>query len=44
MLQYRRRSYNHYRPHSSLSYLTPVEFTEKWRAENGLLTSQAVDR
>jgi putative transposase len=44
MLQDRRHSYNHYRPHSSLSYLTPVEFAEKWRGENALLTSHEVDR
>ena len=44
MLQDRRHSYNHYRPHSSLSYLTPVEFSNKWHKENALLLSQEVDR
>ena len=44
MLQDRRHSYNHYRPHSSLSYLTPVEFSNKWHEENALLLSQEVDR
>jgi putative transposase len=44
MLHDRRHSSNHYRPHSSLSYLTPVEFAEQWRGENALLISQEVNR
>ena len=44
MLQDRRHSYNHYRTHSSLSYLTPVEFSNKWHEETALLLSQEVDR
>lgn len=27
-------SYNHFRPHQSLSYLTPMEFLESWRDES----------
>ena len=39
MLKEHRNNYNHYRPHSALSYLTPVEYTTKWRTENSLLDS-----
>lgn len=39
MLEEHRNNYNHYRPHSALSYLTPVEFTSKWRTENSVLVS-----
>jgi transposase InsO family protein len=44
MLEEHRNHYNHYRPHSALAYMTPVEFVTKWRAENGALASQVVDR
>jgi putative transposase len=43
-LEEHRNNYNHYRPHSALSYLTPIEFATKWRAENSVLASQQVDR
>jgi putative transposase len=43
ILEDHRLEYNHYRPHSSLRYLTPVEFAEKWREQNRI-TSQHVDR
>ena len=39
MLEEHRKNYNHYRPHSALSYLTPVEFATKWRTENRVLAS-----
>ena len=39
MLEEHRNNYNHYRPHSALSYLTPVEFATKWWAENRVLAS-----
>jgi putative transposase len=29
-----RLEYNHYRPHQSLNYQTPAEYTHHWRAEN----------
>ena len=29
-----RQEYNHYRPHQSLRYLTPAEFTRRWHAEH----------
>jgi len=43
LLEDHRLEYNHYRPHSSLRYLTPVEFAQRWREQNPL-TSQEVDR
>jgi transposase InsO family protein len=39
MLEEHRNNYNHYRPHSALSYLTSVEFATKWRTENSVLAS-----
>ena len=30
LLEDQRQTYNHYRPHSSLGYLTPVEFKQQW--------------
>jgi transposase InsO family protein len=36
MLEEHRNNYNHYRPHSALPYLTPVEFATKWRTENNV--------
>jgi putative transposase len=39
-----RDEYNAYRPHQSLGYLTPVEFTRRWRKENEARVSQQVDR
>lgn len=44
ILEEHRNNYNHYRPHSALSYLTPVEFATKWRAENPVLASPQVDQ
>ena len=44
MLEEHRINYNHYRPHSALAYLTPVEFATKWRTENSVLASQQLDR
>jgi L-ascorbate metabolism protein UlaG (beta-lactamase superfamily) len=44
MLEEHRNHYDHYRPHSDLAHMTPVEFVTKWRAENGALASQVVDR
>ena len=29
-----RLEYNHYRPHQSLSYQTPAEYTRRWRTDN----------
>ena len=43
LLEDHRLEYNHYRPHSSLRYLTPVEFAQRWREQNPL-ASQGVDR
>jgi putative transposase len=34
-----RLEYNHYRPHQSLGYLTPAEFTRQWHAEHRQETS-----
>ena len=34
-----RDEYNHYRPHQSLRYLTPAEFTRRWHAEHQPRTS-----
>ena len=34
-----RQEYNHYRPHQSLRYLTPAEFTRRWHAEHPTDTS-----
>ena len=39
MLEEHCNNYNHYRPHSALSYLTLVEFAAKWLAENRVLAS-----
>jgi putative transposase len=44
VLEDHRLEYNHYRPHSSLRYLTPVEFAQKWREQNNQKRSQDVDR
>jgi putative transposase len=33
VLEDHRLEYNHYRPHSSLRYLTPVEFAQRWREQ-----------
>ena len=35
--------YNHYRPHNSFGYLTPVEFRTRW-CEEAALCSQEVDQ
>jgi len=35
-----RVDYNNNRPHSSLGYLTPMEFKNKWNEEQDLLTSE----
>jgi len=43
LLEDHRLEYNHYRPHSSLRYLTPVEFAQRWREQHPL-ASQEVDR
>ena len=43
LLEDHRNEYNHYRPHSSLRYLTPVEFAQRWREQHPLV-SQRVDR
>ena len=39
LLEDHRLEYNHYRPHSSLRYLTPSEFAQKWRDQNERVTS-----
>jgi transposase InsO family protein len=39
-----RLEYNHYRPHQSLSYLTPAEFTRNWHTARTQNTSQHLDR
>lgn len=39
MLEDHRNEYNHYRPHSSIGYLTPVEYATHWRQQNELLAS-----
>jgi len=39
LLEDHRLEYNHYRPHSSLRYLTPCEFAQKWREENERISS-----
>jgi len=44
MLEEHRQDYSHYRPHSALVYMTPIEFVAKWNADNRWLTSQQVDR
>jgi IS30 family transposase len=42
VLEDHRLEYNHYRPHSSLRYLTPIEFAQRWREQNQI-TSQKVE-
>jgi putative transposase len=37
MLEEHRNNHNNYRPHSALSYLTPVEYATKWWTENSVL-------
>lgn len=37
-----RQEYNHYRPHSSLSYLTPVAFAQQQAAVAGLVAATAL--
>lgn len=44
ILEEHRQNYNHYRPHSGLSYKTPIEFANDWRGENAVLVSHQVDR
>jgi len=44
MLEEHRQTYNSFRPHSALGYLTPEEFANNWRAANAVLASQAVDQ
>ena len=44
MLEEHRKNYNHYRPHSTLGYMTPVELATKWQEENLVLLSQEVDQ
>ena len=39
MLEEHRNNYNHYRPHSALAYLTPIEYATKWRTENSVSAS-----
>ena len=39
MLEEHRNNYNHYRPESALSYLTPIEFVTKWLTESKVLLS-----
>lgn len=39
MLEDHRNTYNHYRPHSSLGYLTPHEFATRWHQHNQPLVS-----
>ncbi|MSO79855.1 MAG: IS3 family transposase, partial [Acidimicrobiia bacterium] len=34
-----RDEYNHYRPHQSLAYLTPAEFTRQWHDQHQPRTS-----
>jgi transposase InsO family protein len=38
-----RQQYNHERLHSSLCYLTPVEFKELWMQQNQQRLSMALD-
>jgi putative transposase len=39
MLEEHCNNYNHYCPHSALSYLTPVEYATKWRTESNVLAT-----
>ena len=39
MLEEHRQTYNSFRPHSALGYLTPEEFANNWRAANAVLAS-----
>jgi putative transposase len=43
LLEHWRREYNHQRLHSSLCYLTPVEFKELWEQQNQQRLSLALD-
>jgi len=40
ILQQWRQEYNHERPHSSLGYLTPWEYWQKWIKDNWMMFSQ----
>ena len=44
MLEEHRNNYNHYRPHSALSYLTSVELATIWWAEYSVLATKQVDQ
>ena len=35
LMEYAFNDYNNYRPHSSINYLTPVEFEKQWNSSEG---------